>query len=677
MYSFVLIHFPTELWSHWRARCHRVIEAHRNDDRVGPRTGRGGMGDVLDEGERVTEDAPDDAVRPSDGHDGVLREECGVASGREVLGGDLDRLDGISTSVEAAGRNVSTSSQATANVALTALSISVMALGARAMWNVRQRSGKAMLRTARRLMEDVDEDMVRQIAAGDSALEQSPLRIALSSNLSQMPWDGGDDQKVVGTLRDSASSIQELRKELRGIKHPLLRRSSAWCGLVNPMGVIAVEIGIANCTCIANDGSGYSPWSSIVARGLFGYRCSAGQSPTGLVIAARKGSALMSCGNALLNTSGRRAPQDDSPRRYLVAEDVFGICEETMVGVTPSVIEGVKRWAGTEQAQSLSLCQWLYHRVSGLRRFIRAPAGGGATARPATGDVLDALVLVQSTLHSDFDALNEPSTPTTTGGLTGAGAHPTAATEDHIHAKLVAEELSKACYSAMDEGLVFVVPTSPGLPPRMDADEADIIAWEASMTRLNSLAALTGIPQVSVPIAISPSGPTASSPSSFLGVSLLTRQRQDLAILRSLEKLHGFIAGDVKERAGRPEGTGSPKADAEAEKALGNACFKKKQYMQAAQHYTRSMAFDGNNPVYPSNRAMAHLKMGAYEEAERDCDLALRLDQCNVKALLRRGAARAALGSYEEAAQDYARVLDIEPGNRQAKGELALLRKVL
>ena len=211
----------------------------------------------------------------------------------------------------------------------------------------------------------------------------------------------------------------------------------------------------------------------------------------------------------------------------------------------------------------------------------------------------------------------------------------------------------------------------------MDADELEIMAWEAAMTRLNSLAALAGIPQVSIPIAIPPSAPSASPPSSFLGISLLTRQRQDLAILRSLEKLHGFIARDVEERAGQQEGTGNPKADAEAEKALGNACFKNKQYMQAAQHYTRCIAYDETNPVYPSNRAMAHLKMGAYEEAERDCDLALRLDQCSVKALLRRGAARAALGSYGEAARDYARVLDIEPGNRQAKDELASLRKVL
>ena len=88
------------------------------------------------------------------------------------------------------------------------------------------------------------------------------------------------------------------------------------------------------------------------------------------------------------------------------------------------------------------------------------------------------------------------------------------------------------------------------------------------------------------------------------------------------------------------------------------------------------MAYDETNAIYPSNRAMAYLKMGSYEEAEEDCTRALGLDSCNAKALLRRGAARAAIGSYEEAAADYSRVLDIEPGNRQAKEELTRLKMI-
>jgi tetratricopeptide (TPR) repeat protein len=659
---------------HWRVQCHRASEAHRGDDTESSENGFGTMGDFSGDG-RVLADGG--AAFTSD--DGV-REERDSLNGRAATGDDdEDYVDGLSTSVEAAVCKRSAPTTASAIAALVVLSIPVVALGVRALLKPRGLSERSMVRAARRLMVDVDEEMVQKIVTEGSGGEQSPLRIALSSNLSQMPWDGGDRQKVVGTLKPSASTIQEVRNELRGFQRRLSRRSRTWCGLVNPTGVIAVELGLANCVCIADDTGEYSPWSSIVARGLFGYRCSSGLSPTGLVIAARKGSELLSCGKALIEATGRRAPPDDSPRRYLVAEDVFGVCEETMVGMSPSVIEGVKRWAGTEQAQSLSLCQWLYHRVSGLRRFIRARADGDGVGKPTTGDVLDALVLVQNALHLDLEALNASMTsiPTVSSKVSVANPSASAAAEDHIHAKLVAEELSKACYSAMNEGLVFVVPTSPGLPPRMDADELEIMAWEAAMTRLNSLAALAGIPQVSIPIEIHPLAPSASPSSSFLGISLLTRQNQDLAILRSLEKLHGFIARDARERASRPKGTGNSRADAEAEKALGNECFKNKQYSRAAQHYTRCIAYDETNPVYPSNRAMAHLKMGAYQEAERDCDLALRLDQCNAKALLRRGAARAALGSYKAAAQDYARVLDIEPGNRQAKDELARLRKVL
>ena len=631
------------------------------------------MGEASDDNEHVL--AEDGAADTSDG--GVPDEDgVGSMNGRAVINNEFDSLDGFSSSVEGTRADVLPSSPATAIVALAVLGIPVIALGVRAICNLRGRSERATIRAAHCLMVDVDEGMVRTAASNAPDGEQTLLRVSLSPNLFRMPWDDDGHLKVVGTSKASTSSIQGLRKELRGVWRPLLRRSRAWCGLVNPTGVIAVELGIVDCACVSCDAGKYSPWSSIAARGLFGYRCSSGQAPTGLVIAARKGAALLTCGNALMQTSGRRVSQDDSPRRYLVAEDVFGVCEKTMVGVTPSVIEGVKRWAGTEQAQSLSLCQWLYHRVSSLRRFIPARVDGDGKGKPTTGDVLDALVLVQNALRFGPETLNDASASNAADLGQGAAVHPAAiaAAEDHIHAKLVAEELSKACYAAMDEGLVFVVPTSPGPPPRIDADESDIMAWEVALTRLNSLAALAGIPQVSMPVAITPSSSSAASSSSFVGISLLTRQRHDLAILRSLEKLHGYIVRDIGERARQQKGTEGGKADAEAEKALGNACFKNKQYMQAAQHYTRCIAFDQTNPVYPSNRAMAQLKMGAYEEAERDCDLALRLDQCNVKALLRRGAARAALGSYDEAARDYARVLDIEPGNRQARDELARLR---
>lgn len=577
------------------------------------------------------------------------------------------------------GRALS-SSPALAAATLAVLVVPALVLGVRAMLKRHNRPGRRLMSFARYLMVDVDEEVVRA-ARSAPAVAQMPIRLVLSGDLIGAAWMNDKSYKIAGISKESPRSVQEIKRQVSAVKRQLFRRSNAWCGLSSPIPVIALELGVADCACFVDQGGEYSPWSSIVARGLFGYRCSAGQSSTQLVFAAPEGSTLLRCGSSLTDSSGRRNPQDDSLQRYLVAEDVFSVCGEAMSGVTPSVIEGVKRWAGSDQAQSLSLCQWLYHRVSGVRRFIRAPTDGDAPGKPSTGDILDALVRIRNVLHVGSDALAVNKTANSSGSAAGirTGAALSAA-EDYVHAKLVAEELSEACFSAMDEGLVFVVPTSPGAPPKMDADESEIAAWEVAVTRLNSLPALAGIPQVSIPIKIRPSVATvasASSPASFVGISLITRQRKDLVVLRSLEKLHGFIENDVATRAGRSRDNGEEKFDVNGEKELGNACFKNKEYARAAHHYTRCIAYDGTNPVYPSNRAMAYLKMGAYEDAEQDCNLALGIDPCNVKALLRRGAARAALGSFQEAAGDYSRVLDIEPGNRQAKEELVKLRKVL
>lgn len=57
---------------------------------------------------------------------------------------------------------------------------------------------------------------------------------------------------------------------------------------------------------------------------------------------------------------------------YLVAEDFFAACGEEARRMVPAVVAAVKRWAGPDQAQALSLSEWLYHRVASLAAFMPA-----------------------------------------------------------------------------------------------------------------------------------------------------------------------------------------------------------------------------------------------------------------------------------------------------------------
>jgi len=592
----------------------------------------------------------------------------------------------------------------------------LVAAGIRVLWRSTRCGSltrRSRVRLARMLLVDVDDEALVGGAPSGSG-ERACTRVVLDGELSSdlVPWaNTTNGYAVVGASagRDARGHewrVGAVREVGRLLKSKSKRGSAPRVLAGTHAGVLAVELGLADVACCAEalETSVVTPWSSIVARGMFGYRYSRGDVSFGVVLAARDPAVLVRCGESVegervgagRNRGGHR--EVESPKRYLVAEDVFGECGAAMAGVTPSVIEGVKRWAGSEQAQSLSLCQWLFYRVSGVRRFLRKEDSGDLSlgAKPTPGEVLDALVRIRETLRAGLVDVDAGADAGIDAGVdagidagvdAGVDAEDVAKrAEDFVHAQMVAEELGLACQSAMEEGLVFVVPVCPGAPPGKDGTAEDVRAWDEAVMRLNCLSALAGIPQVSIPVAVGGRGGSGRGRcASYVGIGLLTRQRKDLVLLKSLEKLHGFIEADVEARAtgktgktGKTAGKGDDESDAaaEKEKELGNACFKNKQYAQAVEHYTRAMAYVETNAIYPSNRAMAYLKMGSYEEAEEDCSRALGLDSCNAKALLRRGAARAAIGSYEAAAADYSRVLDIEPGNRQAKEELTRLKMI-
>ena len=73
------------------------------------------------------------------------------------------------------------------------------------------------------------------------------------------------------------------------------------------------------------------------------------------------------------------------------------------------------------------------------------------------------------------------------------------------------------------------------------------------------------------------------------------------------------------------------------------------------------------------NSAMALLKLERWEDAIGSADGALAVQPECVKALYRRGCARAKLLQIESAAADLKRCVELEPGNRDAKRELAKL----
>ncbi|XP_059657470.1 hsp70-Hsp90 organizing protein 3-like [Cornus florida] len=65
------------------------------------------------------------------------------------------------------------------------------------------------------------------------------------------------------------------------------------------------------------------------------------------------------------------------------------------------------------------------------------------------------------------------------------------------------------------------------------------------------------------------------------------------------------------------------KAQAQNEKELGNAAYKKKDFENAILHYTKAIELDDGDISFLTNRAAVYLEMGKYDECIKDCDKAV------------------------------------------------------
>ncbi|KAL9936719.1 hypothetical protein V8E36_004787 [Tilletia maclaganii] len=121
------------------------------------------------------------------------------------------------------------------------------------------------------------------------------------------------------------------------------------------------------------------------------------------------------------------------------------------------------------------------------------------------------------------------------------------------------------------------------------------------------------------------------------------------------------------------DGSDFRRALARAVREQGNSAYARGAYYDAVDHYTRAIGYDVTEPIYPLNRAACLLKLRLFEDAERDCTAAIRLDPGNHKAYFRRGASRAGLGKVVQARQDFDKVLELQADVPEAHDELRRL----
>lgn len=132
----------------------------------------------------------------------------------------------------------------------------------------------------------------------------------------------------------------------------------------------------------------------------------------------------------------------------------------------------------------------------------------------------------------------------------------------------------------------------------------------------------------------------------------------------------------------------------DAIRALGNALFKEKKYMEAVRKYDHALRyaaiefFEHPSPQEEKslavagvssrlNRAQCMLKLDKYLEAANDCVAVLKIDENNAKALFRLGTAQMHMKQYDDAKTTLTQAQRVSPDDKAVAHSLLRVKKLL
>ena len=151
-------------------------------------------------------------------------------------------------------------------------------------------------------------------------------------------------------------------------------------------------------------------------------------------------------------------------------------------------------------------------------------------------------------------AVRRPTTSTTTSttsatSTTSVPAELLAALKEAQHvnehqykaAIAIADELSTAMRAALQEGYVFVLPTTPGIAPKCSGKdwEKRVAEFRALSEKFAALSSLAGVPQVVMPM------PSSTQKRPPLSISMVTLQRRDSFLVKAAAKLGPMLAEEA------------------------------------------------------------------------------------------------------------------------------------
>lgn len=182
------------------------------------------------------------------------------------------------------------------------------------------------------------------------------------------------------------------------------------------------------------------------------------------------------------------------------------------------------------------------------------------------------------------------------------------------------------------------------------------------------LAALLGGTGASSPLASLFAGSSVANPLDSLAAS------NPLAALAQAFPFK-FHTGDEYERP--PEASEADKMIAEELKNKGNDFMIKENFEEALKDYNKAVELDGNKAAIFCNRSACYIKLGEYDNALRDCQIAAQLEPSYAKAYARMGLAYSCQNQTVDAILCFKKALELEPENESYQTNFESLQQLM
>ncbi|CAN8258951.1 unnamed protein product [Cochlearia groenlandica] len=360
-----------------------------------------------------------------------------------------------------------------------------------------------------------------------------------------------------------------------------------------------------------------------------------------------------------------------NPRQIILADDYFQLLKIPVDRITQVVIKSAEKLFGRQSLKHQNLEKYFETTVTSLKDFPRTKSIAN-TEVSASRQLANVMKLVQrhEFLQNHGDWINTLK-PAIDPAISSRVCENSELTSEDIEILIeIRSQMRLAISSLLKDDGILVIPTMPGIPPKLGSKEIISEDYQNRASSLLSIASISGCCQVTVPLGHHEGCPVS--------VSFIGRYGGDRFLLDTVQTMYATLQenSNIISDPKSSKKTISQEESAEIAKEKGNQAFKEKLWQKAIGLYTEAIKLSENNATYYSNRAAAYLELGSFLQAEEDCTKAVALDKKNVKAYLRRGTAREMLSYYKEAIDDFKYALVLEPNNKRAALSAERLRKV-